>query len=129
MFVMNGLQIYSNYINPTSSIAQFKFTIPYFDGYAHMLLGIFSFCLLYVICSFIPQNRVLIFSDKYSYYIYLVHNLFIQEPFTFMPKEQFSFGLMLLSLLFIVLTGILLKLWSDLLGNMLKKLWNFKPMN
>ena len=121
MLVMNGIQIYSNYINSGSAIAEIKFSIPYFDGYAHMLLGVCSFLFIYIICPFRKNNWLLTFSDQNSYYIYLVHNIFIQEPFTFMLKEQFSFTLMIISLVLIVFAGMLLKVWSGILMNLFQR--------
>lgn len=55
-----------------------------FTQYAHGLLGITIFLVLYGAFKNIGRNVVLQISDRYSYYIYLVHEVFILGPLTMM---------------------------------------------
>lgn len=52
--------------------------------YAHLLLGVALFALLFKVLSGVNYNAFLKWSDKYSYPVYLVHLLFIISPFTLM---------------------------------------------
>lgn len=51
--------------------------------YGHLLLGVsLFFAITHMTRSSSRYNIYLSFSDKYSYYIYIVHNLFVLSPFT-----------------------------------------------
>lgn len=61
-----------------------------FNKYAHLLLGAALFILLHRLVVIAKGNRVLDFSDRYSYCIYLVHQLFILSPFAVMALTQIT---------------------------------------
>ena len=62
-------------------------------NYGHVVLGSVLFIVLYKIMNscHIGENIILDFSDKYSYYIYLVHQIFILNSFSvlFLTKNLF----------------------------------------
>ncbi len=53
--------------------------IAYYQTYSHVLLGSFLFIIMLTTFDHlqIKENKLLDFSDKYSYYIYLTHQIFI----------------------------------------------------
>ena len=54
-----------------------------FSKYSHLLLGAAIFLLLYKYAT-IEKNKILDMSDKYSYTIYVVHQIFIWSPLSVM---------------------------------------------
>lgn len=57
--------------------------------YSHLLLGASLFLILHISIKIKKQVNILLFSDKCSYHIYLVHQLFILSPFTIMELTPF----------------------------------------
>lgn len=81
----------------------------YFKGYSHLLLGLSIFIILISIVK--EHNKysfLLSLSDKYSYYIYLVHGLFILSPLNLLHLTNYYSINILLSIICSVLCGILL---------------------
>lgn len=52
----------------------------YFKSYSHVFLGLAIFLLLLYYGKKIKYSKIMLYSDKYSYEIYLVHALFILSP-------------------------------------------------
>lgn len=94
------------------SPAQFSLYVELFH-YSHMLLGI---CVvLFIIRIFPPFDRlpsaltsVLDWSDKYSYDIYIVHNLFIQGTYSVLNLVQSRAAGIFLACLLTLISGLLL---------------------
>ena len=59
-----------------------KGLLVHITDYSHALLGYSITMLLMLLFKNIKESRVLEYSDKYSYEIYLVHQLFILSPLT-----------------------------------------------
>lgn len=78
--LMNTLRIYFCYIKGIKG----NLFIDLFVKYAHGVLGIALFLVLYKLFQNIKANKLLHFSDKYSYHIYLVHQVYILGPLTLM---------------------------------------------
>ena len=59
--------------------------------YGHVMLGSSIFMLLYELLQSIPikYNKILTFSDDYSYYIYLVHQVFILYTFSLLKVTRY----------------------------------------
>lgn len=78
-FIMNGVQIYVSYFSQIvfeSDTLRIGYTR--FCNYAHVVLGLSVFFILYEIGSKIgKQNRMLNFANEYSYDIYLAHNVWL----------------------------------------------------
>jgi peptidoglycan/LPS O-acetylase OafA/YrhL len=90
--------------------------IPYFEyieQYGHALLGISLFLIIYICCRNIKNNRIFDLSDKYSYYVYIVHQLFILSPFGLMTATSNLYLNWILVLVAIVVSAFVLKIVSD----------------
>ncbi len=85
-------------------------------NYGHVLLGSVLFIVLYKIMNIfnIKKNLILDFSDKYSYYIYLVHQIFILNSFSVLFLTKSLFINILLILLFSILSAMIIKVISDI---------------
>lgn len=76
----NAVKIYGTYIVRIENNLIFDL----FTKYAHGFLGVSIFLVLYGVFRSVKGNAVLRFSDRYSYYIYLVHQIFILGPMSLM---------------------------------------------
>ena len=83
--------------------------------YGHVLLGTLIFILFYKLLnhSSIKNNVILQYSDKYSFYIYLVHQIFILNSFSILFLTKYLLINIILILLLSFLTGMLLKYLND----------------
>lgn len=84
-------------------------------NYGHVVLGSVLFIVLYKIMNscHIGENIILDFSDKYSYYIYLVHQIFILNSFSVLFLTKNLFINILLILLFSILSAMTIKVIND----------------
>lgn len=82
--VLNGIRIYLKYFETFPESEWFITFFSYFEKYAHSILGIALFLFLYMVFKGCKESVISRFSDKYSYYIYLVHHAFILGPFSLM---------------------------------------------
>lgn len=84
----------------------------YFGGYTHLLLGFILFHYgIIVLKRYImirEYGRVLALSDKYSYPIYIGHQLFILSPFALMSITPYTLLNIFVTLLSIVICGFLI---------------------
>lgn len=86
-------------------------------NYGHVMLGVVIFVALYKIfhrCK-VKNNKLLAFSDKYSYYIYLVHQIFILYSFSVLFLTESLFVNILLILILSAASAIVVKKINDLL--------------
>ena len=83
-----------------------------FIKYAHGILGIALFLILYNLLKNTRDHSVLRFSDKYSYDIYLVHQGFILGPLSLMSLTQNRMLNVIIICVCIIIAGIALKLIS-----------------
>lgn len=113
--ISNLVKIYGTYIVRIENNLLFDL----FSRYAHGLLGIAMFLLLYWLFDNSKGNVVLRFSDKYSYYIYLVHQIFILGPLSLMKLTQSIVTNMLIICCCIMLGGFLLEKISLLINNII----------
>lgn len=83
----------------------------YIDRYGHVLLGSTIFIILYEILKKvdIKDNKLLSFSDKYSYYIYLTHQVFILGAFSLLFLTKILTVNILIIFICSILSGILLE--------------------
>ena len=104
--IFNGIQITCKYI--------YQINVPtMFCDYAHTLLGISLFLIFKQLLFKVKESKLLVFSDTYSYYIYLVHQFFIFRPFTLMKITSNAYINIIVILLCIACSGIALKKISD----------------
>lgn len=82
----------------------------YISGYSHMLMGLFCFhygkLLLEKVFKVDNYNNFLGFSDKFSYPIYICHQLFILSPFAVMSLTSYSIINIAISLFLIIIVGV-----------------------
>lgn len=98
--------------------------LKYIKYYSHVLLGSWIFIILYLILSKynIKYNKLLHFSDKYSYCIYLVHQIFILNHMSILHLTN-SLTLNIVLILFLsILFGVILKWESDIIIKCLLKI-------
>lgn len=83
----------------------------YIINYGHVLLGSVIFIILYYVFNNIQikYSRILKFSDKYSYYIYLVHQLFILNSFSLLFYTKYLIINIFLIFALSILSAIILK--------------------
>ena len=85
----------------------------FFEQYAHVLLGVSIFLILYVFLKSVRYNSFLAVTDKYSYYIYIVHQLLILSPFSLMTLTNYMYLNWILVLLGVFSLAVVLKFISD----------------
>ena len=83
--------------------------------YGHVLLGTLIFILFYKFLNHfsIKNNVILQYSDKYSFYIYLVHQIFILNSFSILFLTKYLLINIILIFLLSFFTGMLLKYLND----------------
>lgn len=89
--------------------------------FSHLFAGTALTILLIYVFKSLKGNSFLRLSDKYSYSIYLVHQLFILSPFALMSISKHVYVNIILVLVAIITSGYLLKLASDGVSKLLKK--------
>lgn len=82
-----------------------------FSYYTTVLLALTIF--LGLLKSKIEYNRILLFSDKYSYEIYLVHALFILSPLNFLSITNYIILNIIISIGCVITTAIVFKYLYD----------------
>lgn len=83
--------------------------LAHITDFSHMFLGYSLSMLMMILLRNIKQSKVLQFSDKYSYEIYLVHQLFILSPLTLLVITDNIVLNIVVTTVVILVTGILLK--------------------
>lgn len=117
--ITNGIQISVDYFN-LFAIPAYIFTT--FCNYSHMLLGISLFLIFKFLFKNIKENKLLSFSDKYSYEIYLVHQFFILGPISFMKLTPYTALNIFIICIAILICGITAKTVSDFIHNSINKM-------
>ncbi len=86
----NIVRIYLKYfcIIPQDSIVEKLFGFS--EGYMHLVLGAMIFLLLFILLRKAKSCLLIEKTDGYSYYIYIVHQLFILSPFTLMDITNYN---------------------------------------
>lgn len=94
-FIGNSLQIYVDYIGKVEIPESLSVWYYHFKNYNHVWLGIVLFLLMrslygaLIIGQHNGMSRLLDVCDKYSYYIYLVHQFIILGPFSLMQITKY----------------------------------------
>ena len=115
--VMNVIRIYFHYFRGITGNQLFDL----FERYAHGALGIALFLLLYHILNNVRGNIILRFSDRYSYHIYLVHQIFILGPLTLMNVTSYIAVNILIIVVCILVSGVALERFSYYLEKPIKR--------
>lgn len=122
--VMNSIEIYTKYFYNKNIVNIFYIS---FCNYAHVFLAIFLFYFLRGIYKLINKNklkrnvqRLLDFSDKVSYDIYLVHHIYILGPYQIMLTNNKYLNIVIV-ILATLLTTFLLRMISNKVLYIIKK--------
>ena len=103
-----------------------KFYSEHFLNWTHSLLGITMFIILYKLSSKIKwkDNKIFKFVDKYSYTIYLTHQIFILNSFSILFITNNIFVNILLIIICSFISGVILYYISDFVSLIIKKIKN-----
>ena len=82
--LMNGVRILLKYVLLIRLDGYLAILFGFFEDYAHLALGVTLFLIMYKLFRNIKNTALFSASDKYSYYVYIVHQLFILSPFSLM---------------------------------------------
>jgi len=104
---------YSNFKSFENILTYLTIRPTYFISYHHALCGMSIFMLIKTIFKRIKYNKIFEFSDKYSYYIYLVHQIFILGSYSLLNLSKSIFLNILIVLITIIVSAILLHLFTD----------------
>lgn len=102
--VMNAARFYGKYILLIQSGI-----FDAFVAYAHAFLGVSIVLVFVVLVKGIRKNALLELSDKYSFFVYIVHQLFILSPFHLMALTDHMVLNWGITLVAILLSAVLLK--------------------
>lgn len=86
---MNCAQIYVKYLFGRPVHINERY-IECFENYSHAFLGMMIFLLLYIIFTkhICKDNKILYVCDKYSFPVYLVHQIFLLGPFSLLNSTS-----------------------------------------
>ena len=105
---MNGVKIYNLYVSPVA--------FPGYDiiaTYTHPFLGIALVLVPAITFKNLKRNRLLELSDKYSFYIYIVHQIYILGPFTLLTATDSVPVNLGIVVVLILVSAVLLKFIAD----------------
>lgn len=103
-----GIKIYLVYINPIQFNGILDSIFNMFKFYSHLLLGLTIFLLLLKLPN-IRYNKLLSFSDKYSYEIYIVHALFTRGVFHLLYLTNYIPLNVLIAVCSLIIAGVIYK--------------------
>lgn len=115
--VLLPLRLYVQYGNLDVGITGWDVIRTQITEWHHSLLGIaLFFMLLWLFEKKKPKYRILLrYSDKYSYCIYLVHQVFIMGTFSILHITDFVVINVLIVILAILIAAIILKMLTDII--------------
>lgn len=117
---MNSIKIYNLYISPIA--------FPGYDliaTYAHPFLGITLVLVPAIVFKNIKRNRLLELSDKYSFCIYIVHQIYILGPFTLLTATESVPVNVVIAVVFTLLSAVFLKFVTDRVAKLYSWAMNF----
>lgn len=88
---------------------EMKGLLVHITDYSHAFLGYCITTLLMIVFKNFSSNKVIRFSDKYSYEIYLVHQLFILSPLTILTLTNSNSFNVILTVMIILSAGLTLQ--------------------
>ena len=107
----NAFYIYEKYLLHNPMVGKWM----HLTDYSHLFLGLLLTLILMLAFNHIRMTGILKWSDKYSYTVYLVHQLFILSPLTLLNFSDSKIFSGIFALLVICLSSVLLKSVSALL--------------
>ena len=119
---INILRFYIKYVCVLPEGSLFAKLFSFLEGYMHLCLGVFVFLILFVVLEHVKGNKLIKITDKYSYYVYICHQLFILSPFSLMAITPFIPLNWIIVTVAIIGSSILLYLMSQVIDKKLSKL-------
>ena len=92
---------------------EMKGWLVHITDFSHALLGYSITMMLMILLKNIKESRILEYSDKYSYSIYLVHQLFILSPLTLLAITDYRSVNIALTLCAIIISSFILNAISE----------------
>lgn len=87
-----------------------------YANYCHLLLGLAFFCISFMLFRSINLKfNIFKISDRYSYYIYLTHHIFILSPLSLMSLTNNCIFNILIVLMLSVISSVIIKKLSELI--------------
>lgn len=117
----NLLRIYLKYIYRFPENSVFERLFIFSEGYMHLALGAMIFLILFIALKETKPCTLVEKSDKYSYYIYVVHQLFIFSPFSLMtitPLKVLNWGI---ACMCIFVTAYIVYIFSEIITKTIAK--------
>lgn len=118
-FISKFFYVYFKFISPNTSLCSPIYRL------SHIFMGTsLTFVLMFLFLKFksLRSSKLLTYSDKYSYYVYIVHQLFILSPLTLMTVVENKWVSMLIVLLIVILSALLLHKISNVAKSFLPKI-------
>ena len=110
--VSNGFEIYAKYIGHFEFSGAIQTAFNVWCRYSHLFLGVALFFVMDELFKSVKYSKLLKFSDKYSYPVYIVHLLFILSPLTLMSLTSWNVLNWIIVLLLIIVSGVTLQIIS-----------------
>ena len=97
---LNLIRVYFKYYNIIPKDSFMRSVFNFIEPYAHMILGIGLFLGQYLLFQRTKTFGVVKLSDKFSYYIYIVHHMFVLGPYNIMaltPVEAINWCIVIIA--------------------------------
>lgn len=106
--LFNMIRIYFKYISGIKFVGTATSLFDIFEQYSHVALGFAIFVVCFEVLANAKYNILLKASDKYSYYIYIVHHIIINSPYSILLYIGNTLGGIVFSVIVIMLSGYIL---------------------
>lgn len=106
--ILNAIRVYVKYFYELSKESIIYKLFSFAEPYIHLLLGVALFFILYYIFKKAGECTLLLWSDKFSFPIYIVHQTFILSAFSTMALTPYFLMNWLLTVLLIIVSGVVL---------------------
>lgn len=103
--IMNAIRVYYKYYYPSKLVGTALSLFDLFEQYSHVSLGLAIFVGCLELFKDVKYNAVLELSDKYSFYIYIVHHIFINSKYSVFVWTSNIFFATMISIVLIALSG------------------------
>lgn len=106
--IMNAIRVYCKYYYPSKLVGTALSLFDLFEQYSHVALGLAIFVGCLELFKNAKYNAVLELSDKYSFYIYIVHHIIVNSKYSVFVWISNIFFATTISVALIALSGTVL---------------------
>ena len=114
--VLNIIRIYIKYVCYESLTGTLSTIFDLFEQYSHIALGLAIFVICLGIFKSAKYNVLIKVSDKYAYYIYIVHHIIINSTYSILIWINSKIVGIALSMLIILFSGVILCVITTKIG-------------